>query len=248
MDTKLERKERKKWFSSWFDTKYYHILYKNRNHNEAELFMKHLTNYLNLPDNATVLDLACGKGRHSVYLNKIGYSVTGIDLSENSITYAKQFENKNLNFEVHDMRKNYSHKYDAVFNLFTSFGYFEDEQDNLNTLTAIKNSLNETGFGIIDFMNVHYVIDNLIPEETKKIDDITFYIKRFVKDGFVNKEIKFTDNNEDFCYTERVRLLTLTDFENYFKKVNITLLEVFGDFKLGKFEKNNAKRLILLFK
>ncbi len=245
---KNEQKEIKKWYSSWFDTKYYHILYKNRNDEEAQLFMKHLTNYLNLPENGTILDLACGKGRHSVFLNEIDYTVTGVDLSENSITHAKQFENENLKFEVHDMRAPFAQQFDAIFNLFTSFGYFEDEQDNLDTLKSIQNSLNETGFGVIDFMNVNYVIDNLVPQETKTVDAITFHIKRFVKDGFINKEINFTDAGEQFSYTERVRVLTLQDFERYFETIGITLLDVFGDFKLGKFYKNTSNRLIMIFK
>jgi 2-polyprenyl-3-methyl-5-hydroxy-6-metoxy-1,4-benzoquinol methylase len=69
------------WFASWFDTPYYHILYKERNYREAQVFMDNLTQYLNLPEKAKVLDLACGKGRHSIYLNQLGYEVVGADLS-----------------------------------------------------------------------------------------------------------------------------------------------------------------------
>ena len=87
------------WYASWFDTPFYHILYKDRDYAEAENFMHNLTEYLNIPEGGKILDLACGKGRHSVYLNKIGYEVTGVDLSENSINHAKQFENKTLHFE-----------------------------------------------------------------------------------------------------------------------------------------------------
>ena len=86
------------WFTSWFDTKYYHLLYKNRDDHDAQLFMKHLTNYLNIPENGSILDLACGKGRQAVYLNSLNYNVTGVDLSKNSIEHAKQFENDSLNF------------------------------------------------------------------------------------------------------------------------------------------------------
>ena len=75
--------------------------------------------------------MACGKGRHSVHLNSLGYQVTGLDLSEESIAYAKQFENSSLHFDVHDMSTPYHDQFDAVFNLFTSFGYFENEEDNL---------------------------------------------------------------------------------------------------------------------
>ena len=122
-------KDSTKWYASWFDTPYYHILYKDRNYAEAELFMKTLTHYLNLEPGDEILDLACGKGRHSVYLNSIGYNVTGADLSENSIAHASKFENDTLRFQVHDMCKPFAFQFEAVFNLFTSFGYFENEED-----------------------------------------------------------------------------------------------------------------------
>ena len=136
----------KTWFTSWFDTPFYHILYKDRNDTEAHAFMDTLTDYLNIPEGGTILDLACGKGRHALYLNKIGYDVTGVDLSENSINFAKQFENHRLKFEVHNMCKPYHKQFDAVFNLFTSFGYFDDDADNLKTIKAIKAELKEFGF------------------------------------------------------------------------------------------------------
>ena len=76
----------KHWYSSWFDTPFYHILYKDRDDKEAQSFMDALTYYLNISQNSTILDLACGKGRHSLYLNSIGYDVTGLDLSKQSIS------------------------------------------------------------------------------------------------------------------------------------------------------------------
>ena len=157
-------KDKTSWYASWFDTPYYHLLYKERNQTEAQMFMDNLTNYLNISEGSKILDLACGKGRHSKYLNTIGYHVTGVDLSINSIAFAKQFEKENLHFEVHNMCKPYNEKFDAVFNLFTSFGYFNKDENNLNTIKAIKQDLNESGFAVIDFMNSQHVIDNLIPE------------------------------------------------------------------------------------
>ena len=134
-------KSTKQWYASWFDTPYYHILSKDRDYTEAQGFMDNLTNYLNIPEGGKILDLACGKGRHSVYLNSLGYDVTGVDLSEKSINHAKQFENETLKFNVHDMSKPYPDTFDAVFNLFTSFGYFEDENCNLETIKAINITL-----------------------------------------------------------------------------------------------------------
>ena len=236
------------WFTSWFDTTYYHLLYKDRDDHEAQLFMTHLTNFLNLPEHGTILDLACGKGRHAKFLNSLSYNVTGVDLSENSIAFANQFENDTLHFDVHDMRNSYPKQFDAVFNLFTSFGYFEDDTDNVKTLAAIQQRLNETGFGVIDFMNADFIIDNLVPEETKTVEHIDFYIKRYVKDGYIYKEIRFTDADEDYFFTEKVQAITLKDFERYFEQTNINLLAIFGDYKLNKFHSKTSERLILLFK
>jgi len=242
------QKETNNWYASWFDTPYYHILYKDRDYEEAQLFMDNLTNYLNLPEDAKILDLACGKGRHSIYLNQLGYDVTGADLSENSIEQAKQHENDTLHFEVHDMREPFEQKFDAIFNLFTSFGYFEHESDNAKTLKAICDSLTEYGFGVIDFMNVKHVIENLVPHEVKTVDGIDFNIKRYVKDDYIYKDIIFEDKGENYHFTEKVKALTLQDFETMMEEAGIYLLDTFGDYKLRKFFKNESERLIMIFK
>lgn len=241
-------KPTKAWYASWFDTPYYHILYKDRDYAEAQSFMDNLTNYLNLPENGKILDLACGKGRHSVYLNKLGYDVTGVDLSEHSINYAKQFENDSLRFDVHDMTKPYPETFDAVFNLFTSFGYFENDDCNLRTIEAIKVELNTFGFGVIDFMNANYVINNLVAEDTKTVEGITFHQKRSVKNGYIVKNIAFEIDGEQYNFEERVKALTLEDFNRLFEKAGVYLLDVFGDYKLKKYHPETSERLLMIFK
>lgn len=242
------KNQKSSWFASWFDTPYYHILYQNRNDNEAHQFMDNLTEYLNLPENGTILDLACGKGRHAVYLNQLGYHVLGVDLSENNITFAKKSENNTLHFEVHDMRQPTGKQFDAVFNLFTSFGYFDNEEDNFKTICAIKESINEYGFGVIDFMNVPYVLENLVANETKTLDGIDFNIHRYHKDGYIYKEISFETEEKQYHFTEKVRALTLADFTELIEKSGMYLLDIFGDYKLHKYYPNQSERLILIFK
>ncbi|MFB9052316.1 class I SAM-dependent methyltransferase [Formosa undariae] len=241
-------KDKTTWYVSWFDSPFYHILYKNRDDREAQVFMDNLTQYLNIEEQGEILDLACGKGRHSVYLNSLGYNVTGADLSENSIEYAKQFENDTLKFEVHDMCKPFPGTFDAVFNLFTSFGYFDKDEDNLNTIKAIKSDLNEYGIGVIDFMNSDHVIANLVPEDTKVVDGITFHLKRYVEDNHIIKDISFTFEDQDYNFQERVRAFTLKDFEALFEAADVNLLEVFGNYKLQKFDVKTSDRLVMLIK
>ncbi|QOD61482.1 class I SAM-dependent methyltransferase [Polaribacter haliotis] len=238
----------KDWFTEWFNTSYYHILYKDRNDSDAQLFMKNITEFLALPKSTHILDLPCGKGRHSVFLNSLGYKVTGGDLSKNSIEFAKQFENDTLNFEVHDMRKPFNNNYDSVFNLFTSFGYFEDDAEDILILKNIKNGLSKDGYFVFDFLNANKVKANLVTEETKIVDDITFNIKREITNGFILKQISFFADGKKHSYTERVKFLDLEKMTSYLNKVGFTIKNVFGDYSLNDFDPKTSNRLILTAK
>jgi len=235
-------------YKSWFDTPYYHILYKNRDYKEAELFTNELMEFIKLPLNSKILDLACGKGRHSINLNKMGYDVTGVDLSVKNIKNASKYESENLKFKIHDMRKPFGQKFDLVVNLFTSFGYFEDFEDNLKTLDSIKSNLKDDGLGVIDFLNINYIKNNLVHKNTKQIDGIKFHLSRYIKDGFLTKHIHFKHELKEYNFQEKVRSLNLNDFKSMFKQSKIEILHIFGDYKLNDFDINNSKRLIFIFK
>lgn len=235
------------WFKSWFNSPYYHILYQNRDEREAEIFLDHLIAYFNPHPNARILDLACGKGRHSVYLNEKGFEVTGIDLSEESIQFCRQFENDRLSFFVHDMRNLFRvNDFDFVFNLFTSFGYFEKESENV---AAIKNaclSLKKGGKIVIDFFNSNYVAEHLVDYDKREINGIIFNISKRIENGFLLKKISFTDQGEVFQFTEKVALLSLHDFERYLLPCGMQISGLFGDYDLNKFDPANSQRLIIV--
>ncbi len=235
------------WFETWFDSPFYHILYKNRDDSEAQFFIDNLINYLKPKSNDKFLDLACGKGRHSIYLNSKGLDTQGCDLSPQSILYAKQFENESLSFFEHDMRNKIVHqKFDFVLNLFTSFGYFEDKSDNLKTLISVENALTENGVLVIDFFNASNIIENLISNEIKIIDDIKFEINRKVENGYIIKNITFNANKKDYHFTEKVQVINLHDFENLLKKVDLEIIRIFGSYQLDTFDIKNSKRLIII--
>jgi len=236
------------WFTAWFNTPYYHTLYKHRNDVDAQFFMQNITSYLKLPKTSHILDLPCGKGRHSIFLNSLGYKVSAGDLSENSILHAKQFENETLNFEVWDMRKPLEKKYDAVFNLFTSFGYFDDDSEDLLVLKSMKEGLKKDGFLVMDFLNVIKVKKNLVTEETKEIDAISFDITREIKDGFIQKNISFFADDEQHSYTEKVKYIAIEKMKTYFEKVGLEITAIFGDYALNPFDKLKSDRLIIVAK
>lgn len=239
--------EKKDWFASWFDTKYYHLLYQNRNDEEARIFIENLVRKIELKPSSKILDLACGKGRHSITLNELGFDVVGVDLSSNSINTAKVFENDTLHFSVCDMRECVSeNSFDAIFNLFTSFGYFDSQEDNTKVIKSIHKCLSAKGVLVIDFMNSRRIIDSLVAEETKVIETIKFNITRHYDGNHVFKNIAFEDNGEKFEYTERVQALLLTDFEELLTQNGFNILSTFGDFDLNRFEEDRSDRLILL--
>jgi SAM-dependent methyltransferase len=240
-------KKHPKWFQSWFDTSYYHILYKHRDYKEAEAFIKNIVTYLNLNKADSILDLACGKGRHSIFLNSLGYDVTGLDLSKNSIEHAKTNESESLHFEVHDMRNVYETQFEIVLNLFTSFGYFQDEMDNFKVIQTIKSSLKQNGIGVIDYMNSPLVIDNLIAHNSYESDGIKFELKRNYKDGFITKNIEVNDDGKSFHFEEKVRAFTFQDFETMLSNAGLHLLDCFGSYKLEPFNNKTSERLILIF-
>lgn len=241
-------KKTKDWFTDWFNTPYYHILYKERNNVEAQLFIKNITVFLALPKTTHILDLPCGKGRHSVFLNSLGYTVTGGDLAENSIKLAQEFENDTLRFKVHDMREPFNYQYDAVFNLFTSFGYFDDDKEDILILQNIKNGLKKEGPFVFDFLNAEKVKLNLVAKETKIVDGITFNIKREIKNGFILKHISFFADDTQHSYTEHVKYLDLHKMTTYLEKVGFTITAVFGDYNLNSYEAKTSDRLILIAK
>ena len=237
------------WFANWFDSPYYHTLYKNRDEKEAQVFIDNLINYLKIPKRSKLIDIACGKGRHAKYFNQKGMDVVGVDLSLNSIKTAKKDENKNLQFSLHDMRENYQEDtFDVVTNLFTSFGYFEDNKDEQKAINAMGNNLKKEGILIIDFMNAKKVITNLVLNEQKTIDCIQFDIKRQVKDGYILKDILITHEKKEQQFQEKVKAITLADYSVFIANAGLEIIDIFGNYKLDDFDEKNSDRLILICK
>jgi SAM-dependent methyltransferase len=237
----------KDWFKDWFNSPYYHLLYKNRDDKEARSFMDALLQKLNMKEGSCILDLACGKGRHSKYLNEKGFDVTGVDLAKESICCALPFENENLHFYVHDMRHNFRiNYYDAVFNLYTSMGYFDDAKDNIKVLKAANMGLKEKGILVIDFFNANKVIANLLAQETKELDGIVFTIRKRVEGGIIKKSIQVKNKEIVQEYEEKVQALTLKDFKEYFSSSGFELEQVYGSYLLEDFNEKKSDRLILI--
>lgn len=239
----------KEWFGEWFDSPYYHVLYKNRDDQEAKAFIGQLINYLQFQRNDLIQDLACGKGRHAIYLNKKGFNVIGLDLSQKNISFARQFENDRLKFHVHDMRFPWeNNEFDYILNLFTSFGYFETKGENQQAISAIAAGMKKGGKLLIDFLNPYTVINNLVPEEVKRINGIDFHIRKFLKGEYIVKDIRFQDKGESYNFQERVKAIRRVKFLEYFDHANLEVLDLFGDYNLNSYIAEKSERMIFVLR
>lgn len=237
------------WFSTWFDSHYYHILYRSRDSEEARGFIGNLHRHLAFPKNTKCLDLACGKGRHSLYLHELGYDVLGVDLSPQSIAEAKKNESSSLRFYVQDMRAlPYVAQFDLVLNLFTSFGYFDDQKENELVLHNIRKALRKDGVCVIDYLNPAFVLRTLVPKEVVIREGISFNIERYQEESFLVKRISFEDQGVSHSFFERVSLITPEIFLSLFLTFGFTVEKVYGSYELESFSAQNSPRQIFILK
>jgi SAM-dependent methyltransferase len=243
--------QEKEWFGEWFNSPYYHILYKNRDHSEAQLFMDNLVKHLQFTVQDNILDLACGEGRHAIYLHKLGLEVTGIDLSPRNIEVANRFVRRyresGLQFYVHDMREVFAREeYDYVLNVFTSFGYFDKVGENKKAIQATATSLKKGGKFVIDFFNTEKVIKNIIPFEKKTIEGIEFTIEKKLENGYIKKYISFSDHGKLFKFSEKVKCINERDFFKYFESAQLKVKDFFGSYQLHDYDKEHSDRMIFI--
>lgn len=237
------------WFETWFNTPYYHILYKHRDEEEARTFIDNLVKYLQIKPPAKVLDIACGKGRHATYLHDKGFDVTGFDLSEQNIEEAKKLEAKGLAFYVNDIRNvQQPNEFDFALNLFTSFGYFDREDENFTALNAMCHNLKKDGILVIDFLNTNYVMNNLVPESVNELEGINFTSKRYVEEGWVIKDIEVNDHGEILHFKEKVKLIDHATFVKWLETAGMKIVDTFGNYKLEPYNETGSKRLIIIAK
>jgi len=237
------------WYKDWFSSPFYHKLYFERDEKEAEAFIKELVARLSPPPKSRMLDVACGKGRHSKILSSMGYTVTGIDISFSSIAWAKQFENENLDFYVHDMRLPFWGNYfDYAFNFFTSFGYFKTRREHDDAIRTIAKSLKPGATFVLDYLNVHFAEEHLRALEEKQLGTTHYSIHRWDDETHFYKKIVVIDPllPKPFESTEKVAKFSLGDFTEMFAYQGMQVQSVFGDYQFSPYDVRKTPRLIVM--
>jgi SAM-dependent methyltransferase len=239
------------WYKDWFNSPFYHKLYFERDEVEASAFINKLIEHLQPARESRMLDIGCGRGRHSRFLAEKGFQVTGIDISPDSISFAKQFESGNLEFYQQDMRLPFRVNYfDYAFNFFTSFGFFKTRREHDDVIRTIANGLKEKGVFFIDYLNVRYAEQHLLHNEIKNIGSTSYEIIRWDDPTHFYKKITVNDPKLTYSitHTEKVAKFTLGDFTDMLSYRRLQVQEVFGDYQLGAYHISNTPRLIILAK
>lgn len=250
--TQYELQAQSDWFASWLDSEHYHKLYAHRDDRDAADFISRLITWLQPAGGSSILDLGCGSGRHSRYLASMGFDVTGLDLSAQSMSLARQSKRSNLHFDRQDMRQPFgSDAFHYVFNLFTSFGYFEDPAQDLTVIQNIANSLKGGGHLVLDYMNVVHVQSHLKAEEAIERDGVIYSLSRWADAKYIFKRIAIMDDGREteatrLEYTERVAKLMLEDFRFMFDLCGLVIEAIFGDYRLSPFSLQTSPRLIVV--
>lgn len=241
----------KAWYKDWFSSPFYHKLYFERDEKEAAAFIDKLFRHLQPAPRSTMLDVACGRGRHSRMLAQKDFFVTGIDISAESISFAKKSEAENLEFFQHDMRLPFRVNYfDYAFNFFTSFGYFKTAREHDDAIRTIANGLRPGGIFVIDYLNVHFAEDHLVYNEEKTIGNTTYEIHRWHSPTHFYKKIIVSDPLllQPVEHTEQVAKFSLGDFNEMLSYRGLQIQDVFGDYELGNYDVRKKPRLIVVAK
>lgn len=240
------------WFEEWFDSPLYEKIYANRNREEAARLADLIETVIPKENYPNILDLGCGRGRHSIALAQRGYQVTGVDLSDAAIQKARNLAERegldDLHFTVGDMREPLDHSFDAVLNLFTTFGYFLNDSENRKVLFNVSSMLKMNGFFIQDFLNPSYVKKTLVPKEKGRYENFQYEIERYIEDEMVIKKIRFTGPalTEPVEFNERVKLYNLEWFEEQLPRAGLNLQSTFGEYDGKPYTENESSRMIMI--
>ncbi len=233
------------WYKDWFASDYYQLVYKHRDNNDAKRFLELILSKIELTKDSIILDAACGAGRHLKYLQEVGYkNLNGFDLSLPLLKNAKDNKVKNvINSDIRTVF--YKCKFDLILNIFTSFGYFEDDRDNFLFFNNAKEFLRPEGILVFDYFNTNYLVKNLVLESNSKIDDIAINEKRRIEKERVEKTIILKTNEMQINFKESVKLYSPEFLINRFQEIGYKVCGIYGSYNGADFDINLSDRIIL---
>jgi ubiquinone/menaquinone biosynthesis C-methylase UbiE len=238
------------WYKNWFNSEEYLQVYRHRDQNEATELVDLVLKNIEASKINSVLDMAAGTGRHAIIFARKGFNVTAVDLSDNLLAIAKENstkENVKVDFIHSDIRQfNPQNKYDLIINLFTSIGYFEEDEENFYVLNKAYKLLNKGGYFVLDYFNKAYLKRNLVPSTVEEFNGSVITQNRFIKGERIIKEITIDRDGKTENYFESVRMFSKDELINMIEKLGFKIIKTFGDFLGNPFELESSPRIIII--
>ncbi|WP_018922183.1 class I SAM-dependent methyltransferase [Salsuginibacillus kocurii] len=235
----------KPWYQEHFQEDYLRI-YKHRDEQRAARELEQIMTYVPVQAGLRGLDLCCGDGRHCRWLARSGVAMTGIDLSPALLKQALDMTGDlPVQYRRADVRHfSYQEEMDLVFNLFTSFGYFTEDEENEQVFAHAAHALKTGGYFIFDYLNPPHVKSHLVPYNEDCIDDLRVKQNRKIENGYVIKEITIQEGNSKREYIERVKLYNPDEIENMLLRNQLEPLYTFGDYDASTLHREQSPRQI----
>ncbi|MFN5309336.1 MAG: class I SAM-dependent methyltransferase [Candidatus Kapaibacterium sp.] len=241
----------KQWYVTWFESSWYRELYSHRTIDEAKTAVS-LVETMNLPKGSRILDLCCGAGRHAAALAEQGFIVTGIDYSEYLINVARSEYGAMSHLHLYrcDMRENYPNKpFDAIVNFFTSFGYFDTDEENAAVIVNIADSLNDNGYFLLDYLNAEYIKKNLVPFSADSFETAIIESRRSIHNNTIVKNITvIPKDGEREEFEENVKLYTQPMLQVMIENSGFVIESIHGNYDGSDFDVELSPRCIIVAK
>ncbi len=238
---------RKDWYKYWFGNEYLTV-YAHRDESEARALVDLIEKNIVIKSEHLVLDLCCGQGRHALLLAAKGYQVIGVDLSRTLLEIAKfrADPQQRPRFVQADMRSlPFNSCFDILLNLFTSFGYFEEDYENHKVFEQFYQVLKPEGYFVFDYFNAQHVAENLIAYQLEETDDHRIELERRIVDTRVEKKIILTKADQRTTFFESVKMYRPDEIFRMLARANLEVDEVYGDYSGIPFKTDTPRLLII---
>jgi 2-polyprenyl-3-methyl-5-hydroxy-6-metoxy-1,4-benzoquinol methylase len=240
------------WYNDWFNSENYLKVYRHRDESEAERLVDLIAKNLILAPNSSVLDMACGAGRHPIIFAKLGFDVTAVDLSQRLISEAKKDALQNgvkIDFILSDILEyNPVKHFDLVVNLFTSIGYFESDEENYAVIKKAYSFVKQEGYFVLDYFNKDFLLKNLIPTTIFSENGLRITQNRSAEGTRIVKKIQIENKASIEEFYESVRLYSNDEILRFISNSGFTVEKLYGDYFGSNYDSETSQRLIIFAK
>lgn len=208
---------------------------------------------LGLEPGARVLDLCCGYGRHALALAQRGYGVAGLDLSTYHLRLARRAAREagvRVRWVHSDMREiPFENEFDAAINMFSSFAYFESEEEDYRVLAAVSRALKPGGRFFIDTMNREWLVRRFQESDWRRYDDGLIVMERrkldLLRSRIESEWTMITPGGRRRQHHISVRLYSLTELAQMMSRAGLAVRRTWGSFEGKEYGLDSPRTIVL---